>query len=277
MAPFTHFIAPRARYRERAMNAVEAHARRRAGDAARVFREVCNGLPLDDAPHERVHLAHERAAEALSAVLHADEGRLDDLVVRICRARARVVGAALAIDAHLPEGGAARASQLVGAARALLEAEAVLRGGEAALPPLPLDELSLGRCAGLEASIDFDPPSRAAILSDAGVDDDTFERLRTHWHGEIERDGRRGKKDRLTEYDHAYVARLEELRGPVTVEETADLKVASGRGTQAELLARLRIPPRAVMRIERVWLTRLCDNVELRKRMRAALEERREA
>ncbi len=31
------------------------------------------------------------------------------------------------------------------------------------------------------------------------------------------------------------------------------------------------------MRIERVWLTRLCDNVELRKRMRAALEERREA
>lgn len=258
------------------MIAIEAHARRRAREAAGLFQDVCNGLPLDDAPHEEVHLAQERGAEAVSAVLHTDEGQLHELVVRICRARARIVRAALAFDAHVAEGGASRASKLVEAARALLDAEGVLRRGEGALPPLPLDEFPLARCAGIEAHLDFDSPARDAILSEAGVDSDVFERLRSHWHGEIERDGRRGRKDRLTEYDHAYVARLEELRGPVTVEETADLKIASGRGTQPELLAALRIPPRAVMRIERVWLARLCDNVELRKRMRAALEERRE-
>lgn len=259
------------------MNAVEAHARGRARHAARLFEEVSNGMPLDAVPHEDVHLAHERGAEALSALLHTDDGKLDELVVRLCRARARVLRVALEIEAHVAEGGARRAAMLVEAARALLDAEGVLRAGETALPPLPIAEFPLARCAALDASIDFDPSTGSETVSNAGIDATTFERLRSHWHGEVERDVRRGKKDRLREYDHAYVARLEELRGPVTVEEAADLKVASGRGTQAEVLEALRVPPRAAMRIERVWLARLCDNGELRKRMRAALEQRREA
>jgi hypothetical protein len=72
------------------------------------------------------------------------------------------------------------------------------------------------------------------------------------------------------------VAALEEQRGPIVAGEYARLSVAVDRGKVVAVLAELDLPGDAMMRIRRVWLTRMVKDpraaAEVRAAMRAAAE-----
>ena len=78
--------------------------------------------------------------------------------------------------------------------------------------------------------------------------------LDKHWNDAISRETARGKTRLLQAYDAAYVAQLEQERGPLQVEEYARLVVAAERGGTGKVLAEMTLPRRA-MRCSRV----VCD------------------
>jgi hypothetical protein len=77
-----------------------------------------------------------------------------------------------------------------------------------------------------------------------------------HWSGAIDEETKRGRVDLLRVYDAAYVKKLEEERGPFAVSDYATLSVAAELWTLDKVLAEMRVPREAVIRIERVWLGR---------------------
>ena len=86
---------------------------------------------------------------------------------------------------------------------------------------------------------------------------------------------RLGKRTLLDRFDQAYVARIEEERGPITVEEYARLCVAGERGTVEEVLKALGLPRGAVMRVERVWICKLGRDSELALKLEVRVETNR--
>jgi hypothetical protein len=142
--------------------------------------------------------------------------------------------------------------------------------------PLPLDEFSLERCAGIAASMARRKTEAPRILEQSELDRAVWEALDKHWTDTIREETRRGKVADLKAYDAAYVGQLEKERGPIQVEEYARLVIANERGTASEVLADLTLPRGAVMRIERVWLDRMGEDVRLGADVNAAIETERE-
>jgi hypothetical protein len=142
---------------------------------------------------------------------------------------------------------------------------------------LPLAAHPIERCAALAASLARRPGERAAILAEHALVEARSAALRDHWAEAIRQEARRGRTALLEAYDQAYVARLEEERGPITAEEYARLVVAGERGSADEALAALSLPRGALMRLNRVWLGRLADDAALAARVSAAVEAQREA
>jgi hypothetical protein len=142
-------------------------------------------------------------------------------------------------------------------------------------PALPLEVYPVERCAGIAASMHCRPDAAVTILEALTIEPTLWARLKAYWDEAIDREIKRGKADLVQAYDEAYVAQLERERGEITVEEYVSLKVAAARGTRAGTLAELRVPEQAVMSIERLWLVKIVDNGNLRRRVRRALDQRR--
>ncbi len=142
--------------------------------------------------------------------------------------------------------------------------------------PLPLDEFSLERCAEIAASMARRKAEVPRILEQNKLERATWEALDKHWADTIRAETRRGNVAGLKAYDAAYVGQLEKERGPIRVEEYARLVIANERGTAGEVLAELTLPRGAVMRIERVWLERVGEDMRLGAHVNAAIETARE-
>jgi len=143
--------------------------------------------------------------------------------------------------------------------------------------PPPREEISLDRCAAVAASIARTPHARAQILEVERLSAEDFSEAERHWSELLLAEGRRGKRALLEVYDAAFVARLEEERGPIEVAEYARLVVASERGAEAATLADLGLPRGATMRIERVWLRKVRSEPALAKAVTQAVKAAREA
>ncbi|MBK8256695.1 MAG: hypothetical protein IPK82_28995 [Polyangiaceae bacterium] len=138
--------------------------------------------------------------------------------------------------------------------------------------PLPLDKFPIDKCARIAASIARTREKESSILQAHELRQDVWERLKTHYAAEIKKETERGKTAQLRAYDAAYVAQLEEERGPIAVEEYARLVVAAERGTAPETLSALSLPDGAMLRIQRVWMIKMGQDPELRRLVRSAVE-----
>jgi hypothetical protein len=140
-------------------------------------------------------------------------------------------------------------------------------------PELPLEKYPLERCAAITASMARRKAERGAILEQNELTAEVWARLEEHWAEVMKKDLERGRMGSLRAFDAAYVGRLEEERGPVTVEEYARLVVAGERGTERDVLDALGLPRGAMMRIKRVWDARTAGDAALGKRVRRAVGE----
>ncbi|MDI1450505.1 DUF2169 domain-containing protein [Polyangium sp. 6x1] len=142
-------------------------------------------------------------------------------------------------------------------------------------PALPLDDYPIERCAKITASIARRRDERAEILEAEELDLARYTDLEKHWADAIRAEAERGKTRLLKAFDAAYVARLEEERGPITPAEYARLVVASERGHAERTLAELGLPRASMLRIEREMLARTAADPPLGERIRHAIEAER--
>jgi hypothetical protein len=140
----------------------------------------------------------------------------------------------------------------------------------------PLDAFPIERCAATAASMARRPANRAKILEENELTEATWDALVKHWTGEIREETKRGRVTLLEAYDRAYVARLEEERGPIQVEDYARLVVAGERGDAEAALAELTLPRGAMLRLSRVWAGRMAADAGLGARVRQAVEAARQ-
>ncbi|UQA58448.1 DUF2169 family type VI secretion system accessory protein [Polyangium aurulentum] len=144
-------------------------------------------------------------------------------------------------------------------------------------PALPLEAYPLERCAKISASIARRRNDRAEILEAEELDLARWAELERHWNDAIRAENARGKTTLLNAWDTAYVARLEEERGPILSSEYALIVVAAERGHAERTLAELSLPRGAMLRIERVFLARTSEDPELAAKVRRAIDETRDA
>ncbi|MDI1433363.1 DUF2169 family type VI secretion system accessory protein [Polyangium sorediatum] len=142
-------------------------------------------------------------------------------------------------------------------------------------PALPLDDYPIERCAKITASIARRRDERAEILEAEELDLARYTDLERHWADAIRAESERGKTRLLKAFDAAYVARLEEERGPITPAEYARLVVAGERGHAERTLAELGLPRASMLRIEREMLARTSADPSLGERLRHAIEAER--
>lgn len=136
---------------------------------------------------------------------------------------------------------------------------------------------TLEECAAIAASMARRRADSAHILEEHELSESDYTALDKRWSDLIREETSRGKTALLRAYDEAYVAQLERERGPIVVDEYARLAVASERGRAAEVLTELSLPRGALVRIERVWVTKLADDPELAAKARRAIEAARQA
>ncbi len=117
------------------------------------------------------------------------------------------------------------------------------------------------------------PDDGQAILEEASLAPAVFFQLDAHWLEAIKEEMGRGKKALLSEYDGAFVAALEAERGAITAGEYARLVVAIERGSAANVLEELRLPPDATMRVRRVFLERTAKDPTFARAVRAAIRD----
>lgn len=137
--------------------------------------------------------------------------------------------------------------------------------------PPPIEDYPLERCARIAAGLARSPGAAAEILEKHALSPATWARLDEHWAGAMRDDAERRKSARRKAYDAAYVAQLEKERGPITVEEYAQIVVASERGDEHGVAERLGLPPEAAMSVRRVWIARTARDLELGASVRRAL------
>lgn len=130
---------------------------------------------------------------------------------------------------------------------------------------------SIERCAAVAARIASPGADRAALLEAEELTPETWEKVHVRWLGEIHDELDRGKKKLLGAYDAAYLASIEDLRGPITAGEYARLSLAADRGEAAPVLAELGLPEDATSRIRRVWRAKMAKDPRVDAEVQAAL------
>ena len=113
------------------------------------------------------------------------------------------------------------------------------------------------QCGTVAGRLAQRPADREAIHKEEELTPDARHAQHARWQAEIQAEQRRGKKKILATYDAAYVAALEEDRGPITAREYGGLALAAQRGEATAKLADLHLPAEAMMRIRRVWLAKI--------------------
>lgn len=131
---------------------------------------------------------------------------------------------------------------------------------------------SIERCAAVAARIASPGADRAALLGAEGLTPETWEKEHVRWLGEIHDELDRGGKELLAAYDSAYLAAIEDLRGPIAAGEYARLALAADRGEAAPVLAELGLPEGSMTRIRRVWRARMARDPRVDAEVRAALQ-----
>ena len=140
-------------------------------------------------------------------------------------------------------------------------------------PPtsLPLERYPIATCAAIAASRGRPQAEEDAILRGHALPAELWARLMQHWNEAILREAERGRSDLRNAYDQAYVAQLEDERGPMTPAEYARLVLALERGCVGAVLRQLGLPAGAILRIQRVFLGRMAADPALGHRVRAAI------
>lgn len=150
-------------------------------------------------------------------------------------------------------------------------------------PDPPFEDYPPARCAAIAARLAcIDPPAgeeqptiedqAAAILRAEDLDLSRWPRIHRHWLDRIDGDLARGRSALLAEYDAAYVATLETLRGPLTPPEYAHLADAAERDDESAALTAHHLPDEAWPHIHRVWIQRMVKDLSLTRQVHAALE-----
>jgi hypothetical protein len=146
-----------------------------------------------------------------------------------------------------------------------------------AAPSLPAaaDPFPIERCAAIAASCARRAGDVAKILDENGLSEDDWDALEHRWAQALRQDAEQGRTARLAAYDRAYVARLEEERGPITPEEYARLALAHDRDRAAltRALRDMELPWGASARILRVFAERIAADAALGERVRAAMAD----
>jgi hypothetical protein len=147
--------------------------------------------------------------------------------------------------------------------------------GATSLPPPPEDPFSIERCAAIAASCARRATETAAILAANNLTEDDWDAFEHRWAQVLKQDAQQGYNERLAAYDRAYVARLEEERGPFKPEEYARLALAHDRDKAAltRALRDLELPWGSSQRILRVFAERIAANPALAEQIRAAMAE----
>jgi hypothetical protein len=142
-------------------------------------------------------------------------------------------------------------------------------------PALASDPFPIERCAAIAASCALRAADLAAILGANDLSEDDWDALEHRWSQALRLDAQQGRPERLAAYDRAYVARLEEERGPITPEAYARLALAHERDKAAltRALRDLELPWGATPRILRVFAERIAADPALADRVRAAMAE----
>jgi hypothetical protein len=140
-------------------------------------------------------------------------------------------------------------------------------------PEPPIPPCSVERCGAIAARIARRPEDLGAILEAEKLTPETWESTHAERLQEIQAEVGRGKRKLLSAYDAAYVAALEEARGPITPGEYARLVISAERGSSEATLAELGLPEEAMMRIRRVWLERTVKDAKLGAAVRAAMRK----
>jgi len=141
------------------------------------------------------------------------------------------------------------------------------------VPAPPSDPSSIERCAEIAASCALRAADTAAILLANGLSEDDWDAFEHRWAQVLRKDAEKGQTARLAAYDRAYVARLEEERGPITPEAYAQLALAHerDRGALTRALRDLGLPWGVTPRILRVFSERMAADPTLAARVRAAM------
>ncbi|MFT3770228.1 MAG: DUF2169 domain-containing protein [Minicystis sp.] len=146
-----------------------------------------------------------------------------------------------------------------------------------AFPPAPLGtpgaRVPIDRCAAIAASIALRSGDTVAILQENQLTDEDWDEVEFYWSETLKRDASEGEPRRLAAYDRAFVARLEEERGPITPEEYARLALAQDRdrGALTRALRDMGLPWGCTPRILRVFSERIAADPKLADQIRAAM------
>lgn len=132
------------------------------------------------------------------------------------------------------------------------------------------------RCASITAEIDLNRGKSAPILDAHRLSLPGWKAIEKHWARSIRQETNRGKTALLGAFDAAYVAMLEERRGPITMAELARILIGVEQQRSDEVLDALKLPHAALMRIQRVGMKRVAADKALAAEMRRAMEAARE-
>lgn len=120
--------------------------------------------------------------------------------------------------------------------------------------------LSITEHATIAAEFAEGKKSRADILRAHELSADDWKTNDERWKKALDDEERRGKRKLRETHDGAYVTRVEEFRGKITIEEVSRILVGFERRNAREILDELRIQRAALMPIVRVWVKQIATD-----------------
>lgn len=138
-------------------------------------------------------------------------------------------------------------------------------------------ELTLEQVAAIAAELAEGKQDRAKVLDAHGLRERIWRKNERRWLDAIDVEAARGTHTLRAAYDAAYVAKIEELRGPITVEEYARIAVGLERGQPNDVLDALRIHRLALMPLIRLWTRKVAKDMKLGDAATSALRVARRA
>ncbi|WP_437725966.1 DUF2169 domain-containing protein [Sorangium sp. So ce861] len=149
----------------------------------------------------------------------------------------------------------------------------------AAPPPAPEpaarpEDVPVERFAAISAEIAERRAPRPEVLRAHGLGERAWDAVERRFRALLDKDARAGGRLRAA-HDAAYVAAVEAFRGPIALEEYAQIAVGLERGAAGEVLDALAIQRAALMPIVRVWTKKAAGNMALSAELMALLEKLR--
>ena len=160
---------------------------------------------------------------------------------------------------------------------AALEEPAATSEKAPAAEATPAEKLTLERVAAIEAARNAEPDEHKEVMRRFEVDEASLKEASQRIHQDEMLALEQGDRGPLDRYDRAYVAQLEEQRGPITIDEHATIEVAIERNILARVLLELRLPASSVVRIRRVLMRKFVGDMALSKRLRERIDVARRA